>query len=1100
MSRFYSKKREDIRKNTQSPKFRVVKSLAVANQIFYWTNGEDVLNEEYHRIEKNYYHNAYPDLSNRTFSFVRINHTSAQPIPVPVNPPSNLQALLSINKGIVSWHVPHLLGIQGKSAWQEWNYVLEITDEDDFNSTLTFGFIKGTQHPIDKLKPNTNYKFRAAAYTSAGRSPWSTEFLTRTLKSEHDRYLIWSSNDGLLQSDVLGEHIHQLISCTKIDCQNISDIAWFEDMVYFVSNSTLQFYNRTNYVFGRVGELESVQSIAVDWIGRRLYWYNTLNQYITRSNLHGDDEEYLVTISARNTDLKIDSLRGYIYFSTGYAVEYCRLNGKQKKEYYRFEVWSGKLVMGLTLDMDNKRVYWIVRSYEGSSLMSAPMAGTDEHLQLEEYVLQDKTLQGPLTYFSDRLLWLQDDHTVIIGNMTGKNLAQIRNSKLSGLKAFSVIDPTHHDLSKIGGEVNVTPEQINASSIEISGTWKSFDISWDPVHNVTFGDVFYEVRFMGQVMETMQPSVSYYNESLQPYMPMQVLIRAFTYWSTSQFSNVSLSTPASLPSAPTNQRIFITHRHNPLGGGLNIEATFRWNSPSQPNGPIRGYRVHCWYIEDGQKNDVCDENEIEYTYEKNLENLVQNVTYVFQVQAYSTVGFGNITQPLEIHTKVDKPVPTILVANAEEIVKVDLDLKKSNVVVNTGSPIRHMTYIDHEKKLFWINENNELISYTGSNKTKLVTISSAVLSLAIDWVERIIYWSQVNSINGSSVYSLDLNKFEGERAPPFMIIQRPTYVYSLLMSPFDRKLFWVETKNITAKEGTLMTYHLEKDSIETFFSDTQTSVHRILALDTSSSNEPIIIWSDMNSQLFSIGIRRKNLMPVGIVYTDSMKSLAKDSGRVYWTTNNTLFAVNTDDLHKYEMKMDNIQQILAFFHQNYPTKRCLLPLQPYKGRDYVATLVEQRENSLVIRLPKPIASQNCDMKLVGLKYTILYRAINNKTDDKCTFDNCQVITSYESTKEIQNLRPFVKYQFQVSVNNYYGERMRAQAMLGPAVIFTTAAGSPSVPRNISAEAISPTEAIVHWLEPIEFNADKIWYEVHLQTKNAVTGVTNRQQHEVVGKC
>ena len=39
---FNRKKKEDIRKNTQTPKFKLVKSLGMANQIFYWTNGYEV--------------------------------------------------------------------------------------------------------------------------------------------------------------------------------------------------------------------------------------------------------------------------------------------------------------------------------------------------------------------------------------------------------------------------------------------------------------------------------------------------------------------------------------------------------------------------------------------------------------------------------------------------------------------------------------------------------------------------------------------------------------------------------------------------------------------------------------------------------------------------------------------------------------------------------------------------------------------------------------------------------------------------------------------------------------------------------------------------
>lgn len=51
----------DFRGNTQKPKFNNVVSLAMANGLFYWTNGEEVLTEGYHSGQNRYFHNAYPD-------------------------------------------------------------------------------------------------------------------------------------------------------------------------------------------------------------------------------------------------------------------------------------------------------------------------------------------------------------------------------------------------------------------------------------------------------------------------------------------------------------------------------------------------------------------------------------------------------------------------------------------------------------------------------------------------------------------------------------------------------------------------------------------------------------------------------------------------------------------------------------------------------------------------------------------------------------------------------------------------------------------------------------------------------------------------------
>lgn len=50
----------DLRANTQQPKFKNVSSLAVINNLFYWTNGYEVLTEGYHSGQDKYFHNVFP--------------------------------------------------------------------------------------------------------------------------------------------------------------------------------------------------------------------------------------------------------------------------------------------------------------------------------------------------------------------------------------------------------------------------------------------------------------------------------------------------------------------------------------------------------------------------------------------------------------------------------------------------------------------------------------------------------------------------------------------------------------------------------------------------------------------------------------------------------------------------------------------------------------------------------------------------------------------------------------------------------------------------------------------------------------------------------
>jgi len=100
-------------------------SLACANGLFYWTDGDEVLAEEYHAGQNSYYHNAFPEPGGsvgrkRRFVAVLVDLPTAQPIPVPVNPPTSVQAVLGSHVAKVSWHQPHLLGGQGENFREDY--------------------------------------------------------------------------------------------------------------------------------------------------------------------------------------------------------------------------------------------------------------------------------------------------------------------------------------------------------------------------------------------------------------------------------------------------------------------------------------------------------------------------------------------------------------------------------------------------------------------------------------------------------------------------------------------------------------------------------------------------------------------------------------------------------------------------------------------------------------------------------------------------------------------------------------------------------------------------------------------------------------------
>lgn len=274
----------DLRSNTQQSQFHNVLSLATANGLFYWTNGDEVLIEEYHAGTGNYYHNTYPDLSSRSYMTVAVNLPSCQPVPIPVNPPTAVQAILGANLAKTSWQMPHLLGGQGKGAWQNWSYEIHVKDISD-SKNASYRNINTTSYTIEDLKENTEYIIKAAAYTSSGTGPWSSEFKGKTLKKPiNDKYpsILWSAAEGLLKSDVTGENVQTLIHKTNMKDYFVTNIAWYEDLLYFVSNSSHMFwYNMTNHERGKLNDIDSVGSVAIDWVGKKLYWSNPKQQLVS---------------------------------------------------------------------------------------------------------------------------------------------------------------------------------------------------------------------------------------------------------------------------------------------------------------------------------------------------------------------------------------------------------------------------------------------------------------------------------------------------------------------------------------------------------------------------------------------------------------------------------------------------------------------------------------------------------------------------------------------------------------------------------------------------------------------------------------------------
>lgn len=157
-----------------------------------------------------------------------------------------------------------------------------------------------------------------------------------------------------------------------------------------------------------------------------------------------------------------------------------------------------------------------------------------------------------------------------------------------------------------------------------------------------------------------------------------------------------------------------------------------------------------------------------------------------QVQAYTnSEGPSAIAY---VNTSIESPIPSLIIATQDSIHITDLDLNKHNVLLNGISMPTEIAYLAAENKLFWINDMQELFMYNIETavKSKIFDVNGTIISLTLDWIERSLYYVQINTdIEGSSVYKLDLNLIDkGLRIT--QIFRTPSLISSIEVSPFTK--------------------------------------------------------------------------------------------------------------------------------------------------------------------------------------------------------------------------------------------------------------------------------------------------------------------------
>jgi proto-oncogene tyrosine-protein kinase ROS len=590
-------------------------------------------------------------------------------------------------------------------------------------------------------------------------------------------------------------------------------------------------------------------------------------------------------------------------------------------KYFETGLFTGKHIMGLSLNFDKNLIFWIVRSFDKAMLFSAHLANRDNLHQISHTIrtvgqISETNIRGPLVYFSDRMFWLQENHNeALITDVEGKNLAYLRGPGLLDINTLTIVDPSLQPLPngfETLNDIVVIPNDVKADNIKVIGTGDNFTIIWESVDNVNYDQIFYDLvledrHHYTHTMITGDTKYSYPSTShLPPYSKIKLAIRAFTYWASSKQTITEIYSPMSIPSKPSKPRVFINYERSMFDNSIQkIHAEFRWSPPELPNGIILGYIVNAWSIQSGQRSTEVENFGVKSN-QIHLSDLKINTTYYFQVQAFTEAGEGPISEIIGAHSSEEHPVPRLLVAKSNSIIMADIDSHEEKMLTSKAISPVSVTYISKENKLFWIEEDGVLKSayLDGSNVTIIHQMSSSGTGLTVDWISRHLYWSERNlSTPKSTIWSYDLNDPKAKPKPTKVTTESHAVIGSIEIEPFSSILIWTEL--FDKNRGTLKmcsTSTLNSSpNIRSFFQQnnsrnkralnetcncaTHPRVSNAIAIDRSNYGKSELLWVDskygriMASDMSGCHCR----ILINSTYSFPPTSLTVDNDFIYWS-------------------------------------------------------------------------------------------------------------------------------------------------------------------------------------------------------------------------
>ncbi|XP_036024992.1 proto-oncogene tyrosine-protein kinase ROS isoform X3 [Onychomys torridus] len=1064
-------------------------SFACENNDFLITNGKAIFQQDSLSFNEFIVGCDLSHIEEFGFGNLVISGSSIQSYPLPDHP-QELSVLFGSREALVQWKPPALAIGASPSAWQNWTYEVKVSTQDLPKVTQVFSNISGTMLNVPELQSATKYSVSVRASSPKGPGPWSDPSEGTTLvPATEPPFIMAVKEDGLWSKPLSSFGPGEFLSS---DVGNVSDMDWYNNSLYY-SDTKGNVYVRPlsgmdiseNH---HIPSIAGAGALAFEWLGHFLYWAGK-TYVIQRQSVLTGHTDIVAHVKLLVNDMAVDSVGGYLYWTTLYSVESTRLNGESSLVLQAQPWLSGKKVIALTLDLSDGLLYWLVQGNQCIHLYTAVLRGWSNagDATITEFAAwsTSEISQNALMYYSGRLFWI-NGFRIITAQEIGQRTS-VSVSEQAKFNQFTIIQTSLKPLpGNFSSTPKVIPDSVQESSFRIEGHTSSFQILWNEPPAVDWGIVFYSVEFSAhsKFLAIEQQSLPMFTvEGLEPYALFNLSVTPYTYWGKGQKTTLSLRAPESVPSAPENPRIFVLSSGRYVNKN-EVVVEFRWDKPKHENGVLTKFEISYRLSKQNGANKTSEDwisvSVTPPVMSFQLKAMSPGYIVAFQVRVFTSKGPGPFSDTVMSETSESKPFPYLISLVGNKIVFLDMD---RNQVVWTFSTERDISTVgytaDDEMGYFVQGDSMFLLNLHNRSSSKLFqdALVPNVAAVAVDWIARHLYFALKTSQDGTQLFDVDLeHKVKSPRE--LEICKSHSAIISLSIYPLLSRLYWTEVSDLghqmfycSISNHTLHHVLRPKASNQRGMSQCSCNVMEselggAMAVDTSDPKRPWIYFTKAH-EIWAMDLEGCQCWEVTTepaILGKRIVSLTVDRDFVYW------IITTKDNTQIYQAKKGGgavVSQVKA------PGSKHLLAyssaLQPFPDKAYLslasemveATILNSTNTSLTLRLPPAKTNLTWHgMTRPTPTYLVYYTEANGTNSYS---KKHRMLESQENVACIEGLQPFSTYVIQVAVKNYYSDPFE-HLPLGKEIQGKTKSGVPGAVCHINATVLSDTSLHVFWTE------------------------------------